>query len=358
MKKIITLITIMSLIFISITGVFADSDNDGFDAGQISELRGFVAATSTPVPGLSIGLVQSGAYSSAHSRLTGLGYSVTLISPDSGLSVFNGYDVIYLPTSWAAAGNGNLAQIEANAADYKAFVNNGGGLLVEQPNPNGQPNGTVTPSLLPYAVTFISSYDLNDLAVIVEPTHEITTGLPANEMPFSADTIPAHSAQYEILVKGQLSNSPSLLTATYGAGRVLIQTAHHSPSASHPFSDEVCIRMFNWVGATPPAKVTITPQTGILAGTQKFDIVLIAQTYGKNVSLAQITFNGADITNLFLGGTIHGSLSAGKGSTSRFPGVSGKMLGVGTHTFKVDLRLDTGEVITDEVTWTVIGNKE
>lgn len=65
-------------------------------------------------------------------------------------------------------------------------------------------------------------------------------------MPFPADRMLNVNPFYHTLVVGKATRSPSLVVGEYEAGRILVQTAHPSTQAFHPFSDEVYMRMVNW----------------------------------------------------------------------------------------------------------------
>lgn len=130
---------------------------------------------------VTIGMVATDDYFHPRDRLVSLGFSVDLIPPTSGLDTFQQYDIVYLASGWAQAGTGNYQTIESHASDYRTYVYEGGGLFIDQPNPYKQPNERVTPSLLPYPITFRSSYTSADFPpIIVDPDHFITQGLKAD----------------------------------------------------------------------------------------------------------------------------------------------------------------------------------
>jgi murein DD-endopeptidase MepM/ murein hydrolase activator NlpD/cell division septation protein DedD len=204
------------------------------------------ADTTYSVASPSVGIIEVGGFDYPYNRLVELGYEVSLLPASADLSDFAQYDIVYLPVLWADGFSGNYSEIEAHAADYQAFVNQGGGLFVDQPNPFQQPGETVTPSLLPYSVTFYNLYDSNDWPpTIVDPNHYITQGLTGNDMPGPADQIISIDPAYAILVRGQATNSPSLVVAPYGQGRILIQTDH----PANINNDETYHRMIYWVAS-------------------------------------------------------------------------------------------------------------
>ena len=197
-----------------------------------------------------IGLIKvGGSYMDTFDRLEALGFAVDLLPPDSGLETFMQYRIIYLPTGWAQQEyDSDFQKIEARANDYLDYFHGGGSVLAEQPNPYERPGNSVTPSILPYPITFEKFYDNNDWPpVIADPDHFITRGLPEDEMPGPADRMVDIDPAYEILVRGRVTNSPSLVAATVGPGRILVLADTSSPNAIRPFGNSVFRRMIEWL---------------------------------------------------------------------------------------------------------------
>lgn len=234
------------------TPTVTDINQDGLDDNQpglFSNPASSAMLLNQQASAFSIGMIATGDYQYPRDRLISLGYSVTMIPPTSGLSTFQQYDIVYLPQGWAQVSNGSYEILEARANDYRSYVYQGGSLFSDQPNPYEQPNDTVTPSLFPYPITFYNWYVFGDYPpVIVDPDHFITLGLAASEMPVPADQMVNIHPFYHTLVVGRTTGSASLVVGEYGAGRILVQTAHPARLAFHPFSDTVYIRMIEWVG--------------------------------------------------------------------------------------------------------------
>lgn len=255
----------------------SDQDWDGVADGNNDALS---LNTASQVPsGLRIGMIQTGEFNAPRNRLTELGFqNITLLAPSSDLAVLRNFDIVYLPTNWAQLNGGNYAEIQAQSADYLAYVQEGGALFIDQPNPYQQPGGQVTPNILPYPMTFVSSYDLGDFPpVVVNANHEITRGLPPQTLPFPADQITVIAPEYEVLARGAISHSPSLAVATYGRGRILVQTAHPSRTAIRPFSDTVYVRMVEWVSKRDAVEISwlrYTPSSGIVPAGGTLDITV------------------------------------------------------------------------------------
>ncbi len=251
------LILFCSLIFKGNTlqaQVFAvDENQDGVSPVLISGNSAPPTLQSLTVDDcISIGIVDSGAPMAAMNRLISLGYSdVTLIPPNSGLTEFESFDLLFLPGTWASATSGDLSTIESNAADYISYVEQGGSLYVEQPNPYLQPGSVVTPTILPYPITFYNSYNSGDHPpIIINPNHEILFGLDAEELSIPADQMTVIAPEYEILIIGAITGSASLVVLEYGEGKILVCTSNVNPIANTPMSDQYFLRLIQWLGSS------------------------------------------------------------------------------------------------------------
>ena len=103
----------------------------------------------------------------------------------------------------------------------------------------------------------------------------------------------------------------------------------------------------------------LSPASGTYSTTQNFDLSLILKVSGDPVSVVggSATLNGGDVTAALVGCIIPGTLVSG-GNTFRCPGLSGAVLGIGTHTLAVTLDLSDGSSASDTVIWEVVGNTE
>jgi hypothetical protein len=200
-----------------------------------------------------IGIIEAGFnFDDIIYRLNSIGFENTTLLPDtSGLSDFIEFDLIYLPSCWAQF-YGSLTVIESKSIDYISYVENGGNLFVEQPNPYGQPGDSICPSILPYPITFYNSYDPDDFPPIaVDTTHYITFGIDNEELPFPADRMKSLDENYHILVCGATTLDPSLVITDYENGKILVCTANSSAQAITQMSDDIYKRMINWL-VNPP----------------------------------------------------------------------------------------------------------
>lgn len=101
----------------------------------------------------------------------------------------------------------------------------------------------------------------------------------------------------------------------------------------------------------------ISPATGRISTTQKFDLTLIVETRGHSITGGQAILDEADITTALKGCVIPGTTPP-DGETLRCPNLSGLFLGAGMHQFSVNLDLSNGSTISDTVIWEVRDNAE
>jgi hypothetical protein len=190
---------------------------------EIRPTATMVTPVATPQgPRIEVGVVELGQFQHALLALRHVGIDGDLIPPSSTTEAMRPYDVIWLATGWAEYVY-SYGQIADHPGDFLTYVQDGGGLFVEQPNPFGHPENTLSPALLPYPITIRSQYDPLDWPpILVDPAHPITEGLANTDMPFPADQVVVADAAYTILVRGGKTQSPSLLVAEYGAGRIVI----------------------------------------------------------------------------------------------------------------------------------------
>ena len=152
---------------------------------------------------------------------------IRLISDTSRIHELEQFNLICLPLCWADLDSGSLEILESLAKYYNEYVNSGGNLLVEQPNPYKQPGDSISPSFLPYSITFHNSYNSNDYPPIaIDSTHPLTRTFRSQDLPFPADRVSYADERYQVLVQGRSTQSPSLLLAYYGSGRILINTSN------------------------------------------------------------------------------------------------------------------------------------
>jgi hypothetical protein len=107
------------------------------------------------------------------------------------------------------------------------------------------------------------------------------------------------------------------------------------------------------------ATLTISPSSGKFVTTQHFDLTLIIEVEGLPVAVVggSAALDGSDVTGVIANCVKPGTLISG-GLTFRCPGLTGGLLGTGTHTLDVTLDLSDGSSVSDSVTWEVKENTE
>jgi hypothetical protein len=224
MKK--ALLTLVLIVAFIPAGHAVDADFDALDDGDINttDLEFLERA--------DIGVIDTGDGSVANfvDRLTNLGYSVMPIPDTSDYSVLSTYSLIILPVGHA--GPSDYLPIEANAADYVAYVQSGGGLWVSQPNPFGRPGDTADITWVPYQLTVQISYNAADCPpCIVDDTSCIIIGTGGDGLSFPGDTVISMGPEWNVVAEGCVTGNPAIFTADYGAGHVLVELGHPSPGA-------------------------------------------------------------------------------------------------------------------------------
>ena len=204
---------------------------------------------------LRIALLNDASVNTTRNRLNGLlansdaidslgigEFTITEISISDVVDSLSNFDLICFPTVWGNASF--IDSINAYGAAILEFVENGGGLFIDQANAN------ITLNFLPDPFTLDLSWTSNaDISrVIVDSTHYITQGLEPEDLPFPFDevvgTLPA---VYKVLVKRGLNDAPSLFVTNHGEGRILFTMGNPGTSPTYNYSDEAYYRMLMWV---------------------------------------------------------------------------------------------------------------
>ncbi len=215
----------------------ADKNQDGVDDGNESSM----GAATLDVGDIAV--VDSGHFSVGHyiSRLTELGYSVTSIPEDSNLEALANYSLVILPVHHASVTKYDI--FDGLSADYLEFVSSGGGLWVAQPNPYGMPDNTATITWVPYELTLYFQYNQADCpADIVDSSHCLSEGISGAGFSNPLDTVVEMGSEWEVIAQGPVSGSPSVLFATYGNGKVLVELGTPQADATCLISSEVLNR--------------------------------------------------------------------------------------------------------------------
>jgi hypothetical protein len=136
-------------------------------------------------------------------------------------ATFHAEDLIVACSNWAEF---SRPDVLGRSDIYTRFVQEGGGLLMFQPNP--YPLDSLRVDLLPEWFV-VATYYTDQTVSIVDPNHPVTIGLTNSDMPYPADRITDFSSGWTVLSRGDQSGDASLIVADIGRGRAAIDGAHH-----------------------------------------------------------------------------------------------------------------------------------
>ena len=203
-------------------------------------------ATDTLVPSrpVRIGIVQIPDYlfTDIKDRLNKLGFEAEWIGASSDYKDFIEYDIVYLPIGWSFQND----LIESRSSQYQRFVKEGGGLVIEQPNFKAN----LIPELLPYKIVFSSMrYDANEWPPDVRAKHEIVTNIHASELPGPGNKITPKDDHWLVLTTSARTNTPTLVVAEYGEGRIVILASSVSTNREvrYQLGDHFIKNFISWV---------------------------------------------------------------------------------------------------------------
>jgi hypothetical protein len=182
-------------------------------------------------------------------RATALGYQVT-IGSDLSYANISQYDVVVLPI----VGPGT---IPGTQADITQFVQEGGGLWINQPSSVGTVD-YAPPGFEFYisATTWCGSYSDN---TIVDSAHPTMAGLTDAMLPGRFDTvlITDLGAAYTLTARGTNGCETNAHSAagTYGAGNVFMDVSNWGLSSADPGDDQYVVNVLDWLcgGGPVPA---------------------------------------------------------------------------------------------------------
>ncbi len=225
-----SLLLVLAALFLALPVAAEDADRDGLDDAAMPPPGG-------QYPDATIAIVDIGSsVGNYQARLTTAGYGSTLIPVTSDYSVLIQYDVVLLPVSHAAPAT--YSTLDALAADYHDYVNDGGKLWIGQPNPYQMPGNTADITWAPYDLTIEISYTMDDCpSLIVDPSHCIAQGVSGSDLPFAGDTVVQMGSEWHIVAQGPTTGGPAVFIADYGCGACLVELGHPSPSALCPYTD-------------------------------------------------------------------------------------------------------------------------
>ena len=212
--------------------------------GTVEQATGTPEATLTPVPPVHIGVIKIPDYEFTDivNRLDTLGFNAEWISVNSDYSTFSQYDIVYLPAGWAF----QKAVFDEKALQYQRFVEEGGGLIMEQPNSKF----TIRPSILPYTLSFNPmQYDPNEWPARVAIEHEIVQDIPASELPGPGNKMSVNDNHWTIITTSAHSDYPTLVVTEYRAGRIAVMATSISTNSliRYQVGDHFIKQLIGWV---------------------------------------------------------------------------------------------------------------
>jgi len=114
------------------------------------------------------------------------------------------------------------------------------------------------------------------------------------------------------------------------------------------------------LGAPSPARgqsLTISPASGVYATTQGFDLVLVVGRPQATITGGSALLDGADVTSALVACLVPGRLvPSNNGITFRCPGLTGGVVGAGTHTLAVTIQFANGDSVASTVTWQILAS--
>ena len=157
---------------------------------------------------------------------------------------------------WIPVGAAGAVDSGGKAGEVLTYVDNGGGLIL------AQPNEVITPQCLPYTWEIVDEYYTAPCAAtIVDPTHPLTTGLFVGAMPDCFDEVGAVGPEWTILALSA-DGDPSFACATYGYGKVIVEMDAPYPAGdvcgdAISLGNNMVLRMISWVAGScaPPPPV-------------------------------------------------------------------------------------------------------
>jgi hypothetical protein len=180
------------------------------------------------------------------SRYRGLGFDIVHTEDPAEVNLANlaDFDVLTL----SVTGPGVLGGVQA---DIEAFVNEGHGLHVHQPNAVGALD--YMPADFDISIADYWFCDQQYVsATIVDSTHPVTTGLADADLSGDGDLVGSIGSGFQLLAENVVCGDPALAAGTSGAGRVVFETGNGGDNSVLPGSDAYWTRLFTWLCEAEP----------------------------------------------------------------------------------------------------------
>ncbi|HSM58541.1 MAG TPA: hypothetical protein VK879_20470 [Candidatus Sulfomarinibacteraceae bacterium] len=261
------------------------------------------------------------------------------------------FDVIYIAFDEGDA-------VDSKAADLQSFVDNGGGLIVSQPNLEGTVD--VYPPGFEMTVSDIAWPEYPSAPGPVEftaagSTHPILNGLTPDDLSGNFDTVPISQLGpgWTILAKAVNDPIAALLAGQYGSGRLVFHTGNIGSLSIDPGSDAYLRQMIEWAG-------TANIPDGEDMQIDNIEVTQAIQDLNNSVELiaGKRTFVRVHVSAPSTVQDVYATLSGSKGGTTLYPTLSPLNPGA-----DIDVRVspDRGQVNDSFLfelpsSWTAAGN--
>jgi len=161
------------------------------------------------------------------------------------------YDVVYI-------GYGEGDTLNAKSDQLQTYVQDGGGLIVSQPNLVGPVD--IYPPGFEMTVTDVTwpgfpNAPGPDEFTSAGASHPLLNGLNPGDLSGNFDTIPLSTLGpgWSVLAKSVSHPNMALAVGTYGSGRLVFHSGNINSGSVDPGSDAYVRQMIDWVGAGGPA---------------------------------------------------------------------------------------------------------
>jgi hypothetical protein len=249
-----------------------------------------------------------GTTNTACTRLATLYSPVTTVTSAAAFPAsLASFQVIYI-------GHSSVASLSAKATQIQAFVQNGGGLIVEQPNAVGPV------AILPPGFELNVSSIFNSTQAVSFTLggwfHPITLGLNTVDPSGNFETVPTSSlgSSWTMLLKANGFPHAALLAGSYGSGRIIFHTGNIGTNSGDPGSNNYVKRLVDWAG-----KVVITP--GPDMRINKIEVTQAIQDLNNSVDLVanKRTYVRVHVSSPTSISSVTANLSGKRGTTTLTP---------------------------------------
>lgn len=138
--------------------------------------------------------------------------------------------------------------------EIQAFIDQGGGVLIHQPNHVGTLDYTPLGFDVEIANEIWCTLE-GYTAVITNAAHTITAGLQDADLSGSFDVVGSIGPGYTVLATNPTCASPALAVGTSGLGRVVLDTGNGNDLSLDPGSDLYWDSLFGWLCTQTPISV-------------------------------------------------------------------------------------------------------